>query len=381
MTEETKLASSKTNNAGLSKLLSLVDQRAVEKAIWTFTELGVPDIMIEHVKPMSAKEICQADGSSWNPEYLYRLMRVLVDVNIIRTIDEDQTKTIEADCPENLVRFELTDQGQLLTKANPSRMRSFILFNFNPLVSRAWEYLPLMIKHNLKDETNFDRVLGMPFFNYLEQPENKQLAQYFHDCMIAYTNTEIGSIPDTINFDRFEKLIDIGGGLGTLLASILGTTKTLKGVLFDLPRVIERVASNECDEFRLRNIDSNRYEIVSGDMFQSETIPTSDAYIMKHIIHDWNDEKSVEILNAIRSANQAEKGKKITLFIVEKVILTNGKESFDIHVFDLLMMNYIGAKERTVKQYSNLLAKGGFEYKELYETSSTISIIEAVTTI
>jgi hypothetical protein len=116
-------------------------------------------------------------------------------------------------------------------------------------------------------------------------------------------------------------------------------------------------------------------------MFKSETIPQADAYMLKYIIHDWNDEKSIEILKSIRDANRSKTEKTFTIFIIETIILSNGKDNWQGHVMDLEMLSALGSKERTLAEYINLLNKSGYELKQLHRTKSSMSIIEAVTTI
>jgi hypothetical protein len=115
-------------------------------------------------------------------------------------------------------------------------------------------------------------------------------------------------------------------------------------------------------------------------MFKSETIPPADAYVLKFIIHDWDDEKSVEILKSIRYANTTPMEKTITVFLVETIILSNGKDNLEAHAMDLEMLSAVGSKERTLVEYISLLNKSGYEMKQLYRTDSHMSIIEAVTT-
>ena len=122
------------------------------------------------------------------------------------------------------------------------------------------------------------------------------------------------------------------------------------------------------------------YNLVAGDMFKSETIPQADAYILKEVIHNWNDEKCIEILKSIRDANKIEMKKVITVFIFESVILSNGKSDLEAHILDLEMLLVLGSKERTLDEHINILKKSGYELKRVYTTASCTSIIEAVTT-
>ena len=184
-----------------------------------------------------------------------------------------------------------------------------------------------------------------------------------------------------IDFTRFPRIADIAGGLGTLLASVLEKSSNSHGLLFDLSQVIEHAKANHPNEFERRGIASNRYEFVAGDMFKSEMIPAADAYLLKFILHDWNDEKCIDILKSIRSANQKEKGKSVTIFVVEMVILSNDRENWEAHAMDLEMLTNLDAKERSLAQYKHLFDQSGFDLKHLYRTQTFMSVIEATTTI
>ncbi|CAF1690969.1 unnamed protein product, partial [Adineta ricciae] len=141
--------------------------------------------------------------------------------------------------------------------------------------------------------------------------------------------------------------------------------------------VIQNAKSINPNEFQRRQIEANRYEYVSGDMFKSETIPLGDAYILKSIIHDWNDEKSIEILKSIHDANKTQMKKRITVFIIESIITSENKDNWEAHVLDIHMLSNLGAKERNLWEYNNLLKRSGYEFKHLYKTDGPVSIIEA----
>jgi hypothetical protein len=215
----------------------------------------------------------------------------------------------------------------------------------------------------------------------MKKEENKEYANLFNNSMITYSTHVTASIVPVVDFTRFNKLVDIAGGLGTLLASVLEKNPNLHGILFDLEHMIENAKTMSPNEFERKQIDSNRYEFMVGDMFHSETLPQADAYMLKFIIHDWNDEKAIEILRSIRDANKTELGKTISVFIIESIILSNDKDNCEAHVMDLDMLSSLGSKERTLTEYINLLGKSGYELKQVYKTKSAMSIIEAVTTI
>ncbi|CAF4884434.1 unnamed protein product [Rotaria sp. Silwood2] len=141
----------------------------------------------------------------------------------------------------------------------------------------------------------------------------------------------------------------------------------------------EHAQKQSPNEFQQKKIESNRYQFVSGDMFKPETIPQADSYVLKFIIHDWNDEDSIKILKSIRAANKSREQKLITIFIVEMILLPNNKNNWVARVMDIEMLSFLNAKERTKAEYIQLLKESGYEFKELYRTDGPYSIIEAIT--
>ena len=145
-------------------------------------------------------------------------------------------------------------------------------------------------------------------------------------------------VVNAVDFSRFNTIVDIGGGLGYLLSRILEKYFTIKqGICFDLSNVIEH--SKTENEFEKRKISKDRYEFVGGDMFDAKTIPQADAYILQNIIHDWTDERAIDILKSIRTAAH---GKQVTLFIVDVIILPENEQNKSInhtaHAFDIHML-------------------------------------------
>jgi hypothetical protein len=199
--------------------------------------------------------------------------------------------------------------------------------------------------------------------------------------MAAMSNPEPPDIISKIDFSAFNTLVDVGGGLGSLLSSILEKCRNLHGVLFDFPPVIENIKAMGPNEFEKRLIERSRYDFVAGDVFISGTVPMADAYILKYLIHGWNDEKAIEILKSIRNANKSHVAKTITVFIAECIIMSNSKEHLEIDCMDLEMLVFLNSKERTLTQYNYLLSEAGYKLKQMHGTSGCLSIIEAVTTI
>lgn len=366
---------------GLSKYLSFAFHRSVERAVWTFCELGVADLMVHEQRPITAQELSRSNGNNWNSELLYRLLRVIADAGIVTEVKTNNDNHNTSDRPEETIRFQLTDDGLLLTSDHFSQARHMIRLELGPNTEKPYLFAPSVIKDGYKNGNCFEQAFGCGIFEYMQNEENKEYTSLFNKSMLTYSAHMIESMVATVDFTPFNKLVDIAGGLGTLLSSILEKTPNLHGILFDLEHVIANAKSLTPNEFERRRIESSRYEFVAGDMFNSETIPAADTYTLKFILHDWNDEKAIEILRAIRAANTNSAQKVITIFIIEAVILSNGKESCEAHAMDLEMLTFLGAKERNIAEYIYLLEKSGFEFKQVYKTKGAMSIIKAVTPI
>ncbi len=359
--------------SGFPKYLSLIANRLLETAVWTFAELGVADLFSDDDTPQTADELAQKQG--WNSEYLYRLLRAVADVDIVREIKANQSVQ-----PEKTNQFQLTDDGRLLLSSHPSKIRALICWELNPLIKTASFHLPLLIREGASKGSGVAQVIGnIPPFEFFAKDENQHLAQNFNDAMTSLSTYSGQPITNAVDFGRFNTITDIGGGLGSLLSQILQKYPTIKhGICFDLPGVIQQSESK--NEFAKQNISKDRYEYRSGDMFDATTVPQTDAYIMKNIIHDWPDDRAIDILKSIRTAANA---KQITIFLVDWIILSDDEQDQFIHrythAFDLHMMITLNAKERTQKQYEYLFEESGFRFKHLYRTETPYSIIEAMT--
>ncbi len=359
--------------SGFPKYLSLIANRILETAVWTFAELGVADVFPEDDTPQTADELAQKQG--WNSEYLYRLLRAVADVDIVREI-----KTNESVQPEKTNQFQLTDDGRLLLSSHPSKIRALVGFELSPLVKTVSFHLPLLMREGANKGSGLTQVIGnIPFFEFIEKEENQHLAQNFNDAMTSYSIYGAQPIINAVDFGRFNTITDIAGGLGALLSHILQKYPTIKhGICFDLPTIIQQSESKNA--FEKQNISKDRYEYRGGDMFDATTIPQTDAYIMKRIIHDWPDDRAIDILKSIRTAVN---GKQITIFLVDNMILSDNEQNQFIHrythAFDLYMMTLLSGKERTQKQYEYLLEESGFRFKHFYRTETPYSIIEAAT--
>jgi len=278
---------------------------------------------------------------------LYRVLRALSSIGFV---------TYTADG-----RFAQTPLSEILVTDAPGSLRWFTISELGQEHYPAWGNLMHSVKTG---EIAFDNFFGADIWKYFEQ--NPEDAAVFNNSMsgvTAATNDEILAVYD---FSSFETVVDVGGGHGGLITSILNANPKLKGVLLDAPQVIDGTRP----KIEAAGL-ANRCETVAGDFFKS--VPAGgDAYVMKWIIHDWDDKRAITILRNIR--NQMQPNGKV--IIVDCVVPENNDPDFS-KFFDLNMMVMTGGKERTEKEFAQLLGAAGFKLLRVIPTKVPTSIVEA----
>jgi len=315
----------------------------LSQSIYAAAKFGIADLLKNG--PLPVDELAQK--TSTNPDALYRLLRALASVGIF------------AEGPPR--QFSLTPLAEPLQADVPDSKRALALMSGDEQF-HAWTEILYSIQTGKKA---FDKVFGQPIFDYLGQHLDK--AQVFDAAMVGIHGRESAAVQKAYDFSGISTVVDIGGGNGSQLIGLLKANPHIRGTLFDLPHVIERAKSNIAAAGL-----ADRCELVSGSFF--ETVPSgADAYFMRHIIHDWEDEKSLTILRNCHRAMPAH-GR---LLVVESVI-PPGNEPFGGKFLDLVMLLIPGGKERTEEEYRALFAEAGFELSKIVPTGSEVSIIEAV---
>jgi hypothetical protein len=193
--------------------------------------------------------------------------------------------------------------------------------------------------------------------------ENPEANGIFNATMAAKAHGQVAGILAAYDFSGFSLIGDIGGGRGHLLRAVLGSAPTVKGVLFDLPHVIEEAAG----------IASERLTLQSGDFFK-DALPVCDAYLVMEIIHDWADKEAVAILKAIRQAAPSH----AKLLLLETMIPTDPGPDWS-KMLDIHMLTWVGGWQRTRQEYETLFDSAGFSFTREIHTGADISIIEART--
>jgi ubiquinone/menaquinone biosynthesis C-methylase UbiE len=260
--------------------------------------------------------------------------------------------------------FGLTPLGEYLQTEMPGSLRALAICGEESYP--VWGEILGTVKTG---ETGFDRVFGMGRFRYLAQiPE---AAANFNEAMACLATQVANAVVTAYDFSRFDSIVDVGGGYGTLIAAILKVNPTMRGVLFDAVSVVEG-AKKRIEAAGL----SERCEVVAGDFFES--VPRGgEAYVLSHTIHNWDDDRSVAILKNCGRA-MAKHGK---LLLVEMIMPPSEEQnttSYQLVMTDLQMMLMTGGRERTEAEYEALLNMAGFRLARIIPTRSPDSVIEGV---
>lgn len=306
--------------------------------------LGIADQVSGQPKTLS--ELAEATGT--HAPSLYRLLRALVSTGILAQDAEG--------------KFISTPLSETLRSGVPGSLRAFAMAELGQEHFVAWGNLMHSVKTG---EIAFDNHFGQSAWEYYAtHPED---AAVFNDAMTGLTEMVNGAVIAAYDFSGFKKVVDIGGGHGALMAALLKAYPAMQGAVFDLPHVAEGATAR----LNAEGV-SDRCEILTGDFFQS--VPAGfDAYLMKFIIHDWNDEQSIAILKNIRGA-MAEGGK---LLLVEQIVAADNLPSFAKFI-DINMLVMTGGQERTEQEFTNLYTASGFKLSRVVATLSPFCVIEAV---
>jgi len=317
--------------------------------LYTGVKLGIFEALGQQEKnaALIAKEL------SLDPTMSYRLLRALSSLGLVR---------------EHAGRsFSLTSAGAYLRADHPETLRGITLLEEGPEHYAIWKHLPDMIRDGRQG--GFVREFGRMAFEH--PAENPAYAEDFDLAMSSYSSTETAGVIDALSnrdFSNVSHLCDVGGGHGHLLCSLLAKHAHLKGTVLERAEVLENEGRLWAKTMKV----SDRCSYVGGNMFAN--VPAADAYILKHIIHDWNDEESVRILSNLRGAATANARVFIAEYIVPGPETPHFAKLFDIH-----MLCWGTGRERTSEEYAALLNQAGWRYVEtLYPSAGAIGVVEGV---
>jgi O-methyltransferase/methyltransferase family protein len=308
------------------------------RTLHVIAELGIADAPDE--TPRSAEALATATGT--DAEALKRTLRVLCAHGIF----ERQGGF-----------YAHTPASRLLRSDHPQSMRSFVRMQGIPALWQIWEHSD----HSLRTgRSAAEKTLpNGGFWGYFE--DNPEHSRLFNDAMTGKTHGQTAGILLAYDFADFNSIADIGGGNGHLLHAILAATPNLKGVLFDLPHVIEQNSS----------VRSDRVELRAGNFFE-DTLPTCDAYLMVQILHDWSDHEAATILKSIRRSAPPH----AKLLLAEWLIPEDGEPSWTLYA-DLIMLGELTGKERSQIEFRELLAEAGFRLDRVIDVGFNTFVLES----
>jgi hypothetical protein len=285
-----------------------------------------------------------AETSTHAPS-LYRVLRALASVGVFAE---------DADA-----RFRQTPLSEVLRSGVPGSMRAVADYCGADWSWRPWGQLLESVRTG---KTAFDAVFGEPVFDHLAKHPVESAV--FDDGMTGFSMQESPAVAEAYDFSPFDTIVDVGGGHGHLLRTILAKHPGPRGIVFDSPHVVAG-ATSRIAEAGL----AERCRIEGGDFFKS--VPAGDAYLMKHIIHDWADDKATTILRNCRAA--AKPGAKV---ILAEMVIPPGNEPSPGKLLDLEMLVIASGRERTETEYAELLGGGGWRLTRVVPTKSPVSVIE-----
>jgi hypothetical protein len=315
------------------------------RALSIVAEIRIADLLANGPKPVA--ELAKATKT--NEDALYRVLRALASLGLFSEV-----------APR---KFGLTAASEFLRSDVPGSMREMVLFFGDPFHFKS--YADMM--HSVKTgETVAKRVVGMPVFDYFAK--NPELAAVFNGAMTEFSAFVIPAALEVYDFSSIGTLMDVAGGHGYVLTSILEKYPKMKGILLEMDHVCEgareRIAKLSC---------GGRCQVVVGDFFKS--VPAgADAIIMKHIIHDWDDEKALTIL---KNCHRALAGKPKAKVILLDAVIPSGDQPHLGKFIDLEMLLMPGGRERTEEEFRTLFAKAGFQLTRVVPNKSPLAVIEA----
>jgi hypothetical protein len=318
----------------------------VSSAVHVAAELGLADLLASG--PRHHEDLAHATGT--HAPSLNRVLRLLASVGVL---------TEEPDG-----RFALTPTGDSLRTGVPGSMRAVVRVFASPRVRQAWGELLYSVRTG---KPAYDHVFGTDSFSYMaEHPEE---AAIFDEAMAGFTRQIAEATVEAYDFSRFHTIVDVGGGNGALLARILRATPAARGIVFEQPHAAER-AREHLAEVGL----ADRCEAVGGDFFRD--VPAGgDAYLLKHVIHDWDDERAVAIL---RNCHRA-MADGATLLLVEGVYpprVDQSPESLGAASNDVNMLVCTGGRQRSEPEFRALLDAAGFTLARIVPTRARVALVE-----
>ena len=332
-----------TSNLSPATLLQMMTGYWTSQAVYVCAKLGIADQLVDG--PRTAAELAITAGA--DAAALHRLLRALASVGVLAETRAGQ--------------FALTPLGALLRSGTPDSMRALAIMYCEEQY-RSWGDLLYSVRTG---QPAFDHVYGMGVFDYFRQ--NPDAGCVFNEAMSALTNPLGSAVADAYDFSACGTVVDVAGGHGSLIAAVLRNNPKARGILFDLPHVV----SGAGEHLAAAGI-ADRCTSVGGDFFASVP-PGGDAYVLKQILHDWDDDRCVAILDQCRRVMSDH-----SKVLVIEFVLPPGDEPFFGKWLDLHMLVMApGARERTAAEYEALFKRARLALARVVPTALGLSVVEA----
>jgi hypothetical protein len=326
-----------------SQLVQMATAYWVSDIVYVAAKLSLADHLAEG--PKTAEELARPTGT--HAPSLYRFMRALANLGILT---EDATHC-----------FALTPLGDALKTGAPGSARATILTFASDWWVHGFGHLLYSVETG---KSGFEKSLGMPLFDWLSN--NPEEASLFNETMVGVHKAESPAVPAAYDFSSLTTIVDVGGGTGHLLTTILANYPESRGILFDLPHVLRDAPAL----IQSRGL-ADRVTIEAGSFF--DRVPSGgDAYLLSHVIHDWSEEQCIAILTNCRRAMNP--GGRV---LIIETVLPDDDTPHPGKIFDIVMLVAPGGQERTEQEYTTLLGKAGLRLTRVVPTESAVSVVEA----
>lgn len=332
-------------------VMDILSGRWRSQILYAGVKLGIFDTL--GAVPKRADEV--ASELNLNRPHAYRLLRALASLGLV---SENPNRS-----------FSLTPSGEFLRADHPQTLRGIVLLEEGPEHYAVWKHLCAIVREGGAD--GFVREFGRPIFVYAVEAAG--YGAVFGEAMSSLSGGETAMVLEALaayDFSGFSHVCDVGGGHGHLLCTLLATHPHLRGTVYELPSVIEQRDLLWAEKMNV----ANRCEYVAGDMFTE--VPGADVYLLKHILHDWNDADCVRLLSNIHKAAAPMARVLVAEYVVPGPDTPHFAKLFDIH-----MMCATGGRERTEEEYAELFARAGWAYRTTwYPSSRLMGVVEAAKT-
>ncbi|MSO20130.1 MAG: hydroxyneurosporene methyltransferase [Acidobacteria bacterium] len=345
-----------TSSNSLEIVNELIFGRWKSRILYAGVALGLFDAL-----QASGKSFAElASELKLDARMVYRLLRALASIGLLEERPKDKP-TDKKDKDET--EFFLNAEGLLLCKGHPANLRDVALLQDSPEHTAIWNYLPEMVREGWQNA--FRREFGGTAFAYADG--NPAYSRVFDAAMASYsaqqTTAAVAALGD-FDFTSIQSICDIGGGRGTLLRGLLReklrVQPHLRGTVLERPAVIAQAGpSNPTEPREPGDVDLNqRCTFIAGDMFAG--VPPADLYLLKLILHDWDDAQCVQILGNVRRA-ALEYGRTSARLLIFEYVIPGPEVAHFSKLYDIHMMCWGDGQERSVKQYGELLGQAGWK--------------------